>query len=247
MAAPHLKLHTVKKDVSTTFIMCPNDCDYAIDENSFSPDFWQDLNLVVAVKKGRANTYFLEAQEDVWVLRHYWRGGLIGKILSDQYLYTGLKNTRTYREFTLLCKMQKMGLPVPSPVAAKVFKRGLIYTGDLITKAISEAKSVTDVLSERTLTKSECQSIGQTLAEFHNHGVYHADLNINNILFDGQGKVYVIDFDRGDIRTPNSVWQQQNMARLERSFNKEAGRHSPFYFDASTFSELNNAYQQALK
>ena len=62
-------------------------------------------------------------------------------------------------------------------------KRGLIYRGDIITEAVKGAKSLLDILIERPLTEDELKRIANTVALFHSKGVYHADLNINNILF----------------------------------------------------------------
>ncbi|MEL0635147.1 lipopolysaccharide kinase InaA family protein, partial [Pseudoalteromonas carrageenovora] len=67
----------------------------------------------------------------------------------------------------------------------------------------------------------ELENIASTIALFHKKGVDHADLNINNILFNDKGEVYIIDFDRGELKAQNLQWHQRNMARLERSFLNE--------------------------
>lgn len=218
---------------------------YAIDETWFDPEFWLAQNKVYAQKKGRATAYFFQHHALKAVLRHYWRGGLVGKLLSDQYLYFGIKNTRVYREFALLCHLQQQGLPVPSPIAAYIKRSGIIYRGDIITQAIENAVSLCELLTQNSLTQKQLEAVGKCIGEFHRAGVYHADLNINNILFSGD-KVYLIDFDRGELRTAAKAWQQQNMARLARSFTKEASRQNAFYWQADHWQMLLNAYEQAL-
>ena len=56
---------------------------------NFSPDmlsarYWQENNAVTGTAQGRGTTWFVQhgnnAQAKQWVLRHYYRGGLIGKI-----------------------------------------------------------------------------------------------------------------------------------------------------------------------
>jgi hypothetical protein len=62
-------------------------------------------------------------------------------------------------------------------------------------------------------------AIGRCLRRFHERGVFHADLNARNILIDTSGSVWVIDFDRSEIRTPG-WWCDANLARLHRSLRK---------------------------
>ncbi|CAM4018766.1 3-deoxy-D-manno-octulosonic acid kinase [Pseudoalteromonas byunsanensis] len=220
---------------------------YAVDLNWFDAQFWQAQNAIVATKEGRSTAWFFKQDQKVNVLKHYWRGGLVGKVLSDQYLYTGLENTRVYQEFALLCQLEKLGLPISKPIAAKVSRAGLIYRGDLITEAVSAAQSLCERLQTRSATHLELKNVATTLARFHKAGVYHADLNINNILFDEQGEVYLIDFDRGQLKTPSTAWQQANLSRLQRSFNKEAGKWPTFYFTQEDWQLLQQSYWQALQ
>ena len=64
------------------------------------------------------------------------------------------------------------------------------------------------------------EKIGQTIAKFHHHQIYHHDLNIHNIMLDIENEVWLIDFDKCGIRQ-GSNWKNSNMARLKRSFEKE--------------------------
>ncbi|MFY8274370.1 3-deoxy-D-manno-octulosonic acid kinase [Pseudoalteromonas sp. SSDWG2] len=218
----------------------------AVDANWFNPEFWLDQNKVFAQKTGRATAYFFAHKELKAVLRHYWRGGLVGKVLRDEYLYTSMRNTRVYQEFSLMCTLYQQGLPVVEPIAAMVQKSGLIYRGDIITRALEGAVSLCERLVAEQLDETTITEIGVTIAQFHKSGVYHADLNINNILFDKQNKVHVIDFDRGEIRPANTQWQQQNMARLQRSFVKEATRQPHFHWSTQDWQTLEKAYQRAM-
>jgi 3-deoxy-D-manno-octulosonic acid kinase len=217
-----------------------------VDVNWFNADFWQQQNKIVGAKKGRATAWFFKNNTLTAVLRHYWRGGLVGKLLSDQYFYLGLAQTRVYKEFALMMQLIELGLNVPTPIAAKVTRNGLIYRGDIITEAVTGAKSVLDILIKRPLTAVELESIASTIALFHRHGVYHADLNINNILFNDAGEVYIIDFDRGEIKKPAKQWQQGNITRLERSFLKEQNRNKVFHWQTDDWLRLMAIYQQYL-
>jgi 3-deoxy-D-manno-octulosonic acid kinase len=217
-----------------------------INQNWFSPDYWRSQNAIIAEKKGRSTTWFIQYSEGTAVLRHYWRGGLVGKILSDQYLFTGLKNTRTFQEFTLLLELQKRGLNVPTPIGAQIKTTGLVYRGDLLTQEIKGAQSLLEVLQQRPLTTEEITKIGETIAVFHQQGVYHADLNINNILFDEEQSIFIIDFDRGSLVQPGHPCLKQNIARLKRSFLKEASRNNPFYWQDSQWKKLTESYKKIM-
>lgn len=143
--------------------------------------------------------------------------------------------------------LTELGLNVPTPIAAKVTRSGFIYRGDIITEAVKGAQSLLDILVTRPLTHDELKNVATTLSEFHNRGVYHADLNINNILFDEAGKVFIIDFDRGEIRQPEIAWQQENIKRLARSFAKEQGRNEIMHWQQSDWQSLYCDYQALLK
>lgn len=213
-----------------------------ITQDWFAPDYWQRKDAIIAEKKGRSTTWFFDYSNGVGVLRHYWRGGLVGKLLSDQYLYTGLENTRTYKEYQLLIELQQKGLRAPIPLAAKITLCMAIYRGDLITEAIPGAKSLLDILKLRALTGDEIKNIGQTIAQFHRQGVFHADLNINNIMLDTKGSAYLIDFDRGRLVRPLDPCLKNNIQRLHRSFVKEKGRNSDFFWSSVQWQQLLHAY-----
>ena len=230
-----------------TTLLTKSDNNLPITINWFNPDYWQEQNAIVNKKVGRAPTWFFKFESEVGVLRHYWRGGLIGKILNDQYLYTGIKATRPYREFLLLCQLEELDLPVSKPIAAKITRDKYIYRGDLITHAISQSQSVLDLLKQKPITDELWVNIAHTIAQFHNHGVNHADLNINNILIDDTLRVYLIDFDRGTLNTPSQSISKNNIDRLKRSLLKEEKRNSTFFWQEANWQTFINAYRDALE
>jgi 3-deoxy-D-manno-octulosonic acid kinase len=177
------------------------------------------------------------------VLRHYRRGGLIGKVLSDQYIYTGIEKSRVWQEFKLLQHMKNMDLNCPTPIAAMLKKTGLYYQADIISKKISNAKDLHHILLANGLTADVWKKIGQTIAKFHNHQIYHHDLNIHNIMLDIENEVWLIDFDKCGIRQ-GSNWKNSNMVRLKRSFEKEK-RLRNIYWQLADWQILISAYNEA--
>ena len=108
---------------------------------------------------------------------------------------------------------------MPAPLAARVRREGILYRGDLLTRHLPDASTLADCLKAGAVAVP-WSLLGKVLGRLHAAGVWHADLNANNLLIDGQGAVFVIDFDRGRRRPPALGWQAANLARLWRSLTK---------------------------
>jgi 3-deoxy-D-manno-octulosonic acid kinase len=212
------------------------------DPEFFSSNYWQLKEKILGAAHGRGTTWFIEHPDAKMVLRHYYRGGLIGKLITDAYCYTGLANTRAVREFNLLEQLNQWQLPCPRPIALHIERSMLSYRADILIELIGGAKDLVGLLTAGELDANQWQQIGRTIREFHNKNVYHHDLNAHNIMIDAQGKIWLIDFDRGEIRE-DGHWKEANLARLERSFNKERARLESFHYQESNFLELRRGYQ----
>lgn len=190
---------------------------------------------------GRGSACRIERQGGDWFLRHYRRGGLIGKLLHDQYCWTGSAKTRVARELAVTQRLHDLGLPVPAVVGGRLQRRGLVYRCDLITQALPASQSMAEQQSQ--MTDSQWQAIGTTVAKFHQQGLWHADLNAHNILLADE-QVWVIDFDRATFKLLSAKWQQANMNRLWRSVCKVSGGegHAP----AKSWQLLMAAYNTTL-
>lgn len=213
----------------------------------FTHKYWDAKGAISGHARGRGITWFFKLQNTELVLRHYYRGGAIGKLLYDHYIYFGLLRSRPLREFELLAQLKKLGLPAPYPVAIHVDRISPTrYLGDIITKRIHNTTDLVSLLSERPATENEIITIGQTLRRFHDHNVYHHDLNAHNILLDNQNRAWLIDFDRGAIRPNASSWKNNNLNRLLRSLKKESQRLPQFYWQKSDWDLLLKSYNDSL-
>lgn len=209
----------------------------------FDSDYWQQQKAIIGSAQGRGTTWFVVYKEQQWVLRHYYRGGLIGKLIKDSYLFTSLDKTRAVQELKLLQHMQALALPAPAPIACRIIRNGLFYQADLLTQRIENASDLVALLTKAPLKEALWTKIGATIGQFHQQGIYHHDLNAHNILIDQQEKIWLIDFDRGEQRAINTLWQQANMARLLRSFRKEQKQLTHFYWQESDWQYLLAGYQ----
>ncbi|WP_115717665.1 3-deoxy-D-manno-octulosonic acid kinase [Gallaecimonas mangrovi] len=198
--------------------------------DEFTAKYWQLRDAVTGSSHGRGTTYFVKQDAHHWVLRHYRRGGLVGKLIKDSYLFTCIERTRPVAEYRLLHRMHQQGLPVPRPVAAHVERLGMRYRGDILIERIEGARDLVAWLRQQPLTPPQWQDVGALVKRFHDAGVYHADLNSHNILMNGAGQLWLIDFDRGAFKEAG-VWKEDNLARLLRSFNKEKAREAHFHWN----------------
>lgn len=211
----------------------------------FQSLWWQQQAAVIGSSSGRNTAYFVQHGEHKLVLRHYYRGGLVGKVLHDQFWLQPVAQSRAMQEYQLLSWMRSQGLAVPRPVAACYQRSGLIYRADLLIELIPDSKDLAAILQQRAITTLEWQAVGAAIAQMHQLGVYHSDLNCRNIMLDAAGKVWLIDFDKCNRRTPGE-WTEQNLARLLRSFNKEKGKLAVFHWQSADWDALKQGYQQQL-
>lgn len=191
--------------------------------------FWKEHDLVTGTSGGRNTVYFVNdvfspsrQPETEWVLRHYYRGGLPGKILKDQFFFTGYERTRALREYRLLQVLADMKLPVPKAIGAHVARAGVTYRSNIIIERVPDSDDIGRLLKHQSLDEKSWFSIGCMIRKFHDVGLSHVDLNCKNILWQHSTQTsWLIDFDRCRIQSPNIKWQTAQIDRLLRSFKKE--------------------------
>lgn len=213
----------------------------APDLKIFDGRYWQTNEHLLGTAVGRGTTYFFLHNNREFVLRHYRRGGMIGKVVSDRYFFTTLANTRPWQEFHLLTHLQHLALPAPQPVAARITRNGLCYSADIIISRIPHSQDIFTLLGNTALSQFTWQAIGHCIRQFHQHCIYHHDLNIHNIMLDERQKVWLIDFDKCYVRSGEN-WQAANLARLKRSLIKEQNRQPRFYFSHDDWQALLTGY-----
>ncbi len=191
----------------------------------FRPEQWG--HNVTPHSEGRGTVWFVEQGDKRWVLKAFRRGGFVGRFIRERYVFLGNRRARMIREFELLSRLHRLGLPVPRPVAACLNRTGMLsYSGGLITERLDKTRSLAVCVSRGELPEDhQWREIGRIIRKFHDNHVFHSDLNAGNVLLD-ESAVYLIDFDRGRIR-PGGLggdWRRANLRRLRRSLDKLSAR-----------------------
>ena len=191
----------------------------------FDSDAWGDR--ATPHSEGRSVVWRIQKEKGCWLLKHYWRGGLVGRLVSRHYWFLGFRATRMAREYRLLCDMHQAGLPVPRPVAALAQRHLLLfYSGSLLTEYLEDCESLASRIRSGAISDVPWEAVGALIRRFHDEGVMHHDLNASNILL-GPEQIYLIDFDKGRqvSSSGQAGWKDGNLRRLRRSLDKlrEAG------------------------
>ncbi len=216
----------------------------SVSDALFEPDSWRGESRLLGSAGGRGTVVFVRSDQSEWAIRHYERGGMVGRWFDDHFVWLGAERTRSFAEWRLLRKLHDQSLPVPRPVAARYCRNKLSYTADLITERIPGAVSLSARLRESSVDRQHWVNIGKCIRRFHDTGVYHADLTGHNIMLDEDGHMHLLDFDRGGIR-PDGKWKQSNLARLYRSLRKIDRTMEGVRIDKKNWQLLLSGYQQS--
>ena len=150
------------------------------------------------------------------VIRGYRRGGFVRRFLKESYFVVN----RPLREFLLHVRLFEQGLPMPEPLGVLWERRGLCFRGALATREIDGVTLFEYLASAPDAPGETLGCAGALIREMHDAGVFHADLQVRNILV-GRDHLYLIDFDRARLACRVSRLQRaRNLLRLRRSLVK---------------------------
>jgi len=217
-----------------------------INADWFTPSGWLHSEPVSGSLRstGRGGTMYVGNVPRQFVLRHYMRGGLIGKFVEDSYFWTGEENTRPFVEWRMLAKMVDSGLRVPRPAAARYRRYGVLYRADIITVCIPDVVPLSEHIAARPRGAAFWASLGEAVEGFHSKGIFHADMNAYNLQIDRDGDLWMLDFDRGRLLQPGP-WQQRTLSRLHRSLQKIAVLSPKLYFRHENWEQFLDGYFHA--
>ncbi|HVA76251.1 MAG TPA: lipopolysaccharide kinase InaA family protein [Candidatus Binataceae bacterium] len=170
------------------------------------------------------------------------RGGMMRFLLAETYF--GFE-PRPLKELIVAAEAHRRGIGVAEPMGASVEPVGPgFYRGFFLTRAIAgmtlwEFVRADDdpVVREHILLKARA-----AVATMHNHGLFHADLNLHNLFVTQSGEsfaVVILDLDQARLYDAplSPALRRENAQRLIRSARRldPSGR----YFDAAALRVLD--------
>ena len=212
-----------------------------VPEDLFDPHQLSVQGMLDSFGSGRGTVWLFHYGDEGYALRHYRRGGKVALLWEDRYVYSGAVRTRPVREAAILQFLLAQGFPTATPVAWRVQRSGVMYRADLISTRIIKAVSLVQLLTQRAMPHEDWRRLGGLLRRMHDLKIWHADLNLGNILWRETDGFHLIDFDRSRRRRGN-FWKRGNLLRLRRSCFKEQQRHEQFYFADDDFAALFEGY-----
>ena len=219
-----------------------------ISDKHFAANGWLHSETIEGPLRsgGRGSTMYVGNVPRQFVLRHYMRGGLIGRFNRDTYVFSGEDKTRPFMEWRLLDKLAANNMNVPRPAAARYCRRGTFYKADIITVRIPGVVSLAEYIAEKDRGDEFWASTGSSIRRFHEAGVYHADMNAYNVQIDTDADLWLLDFDKGELRAPGP-WQQETLSRLHRSLDKIAGLDPHIHYRQRNWEQLLEGYFSAAR
>lgn len=218
----------------------------------FEADYWQALNQITGTNSGRGTTYFIRQGASEMVLRAYLRGGMIGKWIKRTFWFKQVALTRVYREMALLDYLFHQGVAVPQPIAglvtldglAPLSTFGLVCRNSILINKIPEAQDFHSYLLTQNVSHEYWHALGAQIAHMHLCGVNHHDLNIENVMLDKHGKVWLIDFDKCHWMGTDSIQYiaEHNLSRLARSLRKKQRLHINYHVTPTDWAALLKGY-----
>lgn len=165
------------------------------------------------------------------IIRHYRRGGFVRHFIQDVYWE---RPFRPFTELTCTEMARQRGVPTIEVFAAGVqHLRFGCYRGVLISRKATGFSNLWEWLQARpasALRRSTLETVAQTIARLQTAGIFHADLNLTNMLVritEATTEILVIDFDKGQIfPTPLPTHYYRHMLRrFQRSLRKLDPQH----------------------
>lgn len=182
------------------------------------------------------------------LLRAYRHGGVLRRFTGEVFFTWP---ARPFRELVVTEKARQRGIPTLDILAALVERTwGPFYRGWLVTRELGGAEDLWRALQKGDYAgdgRLLLQAVARSIRQMHLQGVYHADLNLKNILVrreNGEIRATMIDFDKARLypREVPMVLANRNLNRLLRSVRKLDPKRR--YLSEQDWTALTDYYQQ---
>lgn len=152
------------------------------------------------------------------------RGGALGPLLGRL-----ASMNRAFAELLVVASLRQAGVRTPPILAVRMerlFGIDRFVRVELVLPLIEPARDLMSFLQQETWRDRRRRALaaaGEAVAAVHRAGVIHEDLNLRNLLVDGNGEVHVIDLGGSRLRSASGsdpALEKKiaaNLARLYRS------------------------------
>jgi len=174
------------------------------------------------VRKGGRNAFvfrFPLGSGESAIIRMCRRGGLVRRLFKDAYPFSN----RPLREFRVHLYAYSKELAVPEPLGVFWERKGIAFRGAVATR---ELEAITLYTALRRLHSNAGRfeplliQAGRAVRQMHDLGIFHADLQLGNILVTHTG-IHLIDLDKACVFPKLSrLRRARNLLRLRRSLGK---------------------------
>jgi len=146
-----------------------------------------------------------------------------------------IRGYRTAHEPQLMHEAKQAGVPTPTIFLVDVKNAA-------ITMEFVEGKQVKQLLGNVTKKKRQelCVEIGELIGKLHRHGVIHGDLTTSNIIVNGEGKIFLVDFGLGE---KNSEVEARG---VDLHLMKRALQSTHYQFAEECFEAVMSGYAAVL-
>jgi len=164
-------------------------------------------------------------------VRRYAHGGALGRLSGTLFLGPG----RMQAEFAVAAYAHRHKVPTSAPVALHIDRVwGPLVKAWYISELVPDASNMLDFLNDSQVEEGLgapqrrrlAKAIAAAIADMHEAGILHADLNLRNLLVRdplGEPQAFIIDFDKARLVESLSLKQRmRNVLRLDRSVAKWA-------------------------
>jgi 3-deoxy-D-manno-octulosonic acid kinase len=210
--------------------------------------FAEDGQSEASRYQGRGTLRRIHLPDGTSALVRQCRHGGLFRAVTGQWYFTW--PPRPFRELVVTEELRRRGVPTVEVLAACAIQRpSIFYRGCLVTRELADSEDFWSALQSglvgRLGWETTLRAVAASIRAMHREGVYHADLNLKNILLrpDKNGVAsYLIDFDKAKLflgELPTAL-ATRNLDRLLRSTRKLDPQGN--YFSASAWEEFLDFY-----
>lgn len=183
------------------------------------------------VKKG--------AEASLYLADWYGRKVIIKTRFPKRYrpaeLDEKIRSYRTMHEPVLMHEAKKAG--VSTPTIFLVDPKNATIILEFIEG--TQVKQLLDTVPKKK-RQELCVKIGELIGKLHKHGVIHGDLTTSNMLVDGEGKIFLVDFGLGE----KSV--ELEARGVDLHLLKRALQSTHYHFAQECFEDVLRGYSAVL-